>query len=113
MENFTLMSAHFKTWMEHAGVTWGGEVLIPAAGAANVPKLMDANLEAIRRAGTELRDGVISEETMNDISEVGITPEDYRKMVNANFAGGIGGTVKVISLGAKMMREKEKKHAKN
>ena len=87
-------------------------MLIPAAGAANVPKLLDANMEATRRAGTELRSGVISKETMDAISDVGVSPEDYREMVNANFAGGVGGTVKSISIGAKMIREKSKR-AKN
>jgi multimeric flavodoxin WrbA len=109
MENFAIMSAHFKTWMKHVGLTWGGEVLIPAAGAANVPKLFDGNMEAIKWAGAELRSGAISAETMAAISDTGISPADYREMVNASFEGGLMNTAKVVSLGVKMVREKTKR----
>ncbi len=48
MENFALMSEHFKKIMMHMGLTWAGEILIPSAGAANVPHLLDNNIEAVR-----------------------------------------------------------------
>jgi multimeric flavodoxin WrbA len=51
MENFALISQHFKKIMMHMGLTWAGEVLIPAAGAANVPHLLDDNIDAVRQAG--------------------------------------------------------------
>jgi len=109
MENFTLMSAHFKTWIKHAGLTWGGEALIPAAGAANVPGLLDDNMQAIRRAGEELRTGVIGAETMNAISDTGIGNEDYLNVVNSNMQGGVLGTAKTIAIGMKMLSGKAKK----
>jgi multimeric flavodoxin WrbA len=109
MENFSLMSAHFKKWMRHAGLTWCGEVLIPAAGAVNVPGLFDDNMEAIRKAGAELAGGTINGETMGAISDVGISTEDYRDMVNASFEGGVVGRAKAAAIGLKALREKAAK----
>ena len=53
--------------MMHMGLTWAGEVLIPSAGAANVPHLLDDNIEAVRQAGAELVNGTISPETMHQL----------------------------------------------
>jgi hypothetical protein len=109
MENFALMSQHFKKIMKHIGLTWAGEVLIPAAGAAGVPHLIDANFEAVRRAGSELVKGAISPETMKCISDVPISKKDYRDMVNASFKGGLVGKVKSVAIGMKVLRSKGKK----
>ena len=109
MENFTLLSQHFKKWITHSGLTWAGEVLIPAAGAANVPKLYNENLEAIKKAGAELVNGVISSELMRTISDVPISEEDYRDLVNASFKGGITGKAKTIAIGMKVLRKKGKR----
>ena len=43
--------------MMHIGLRWAGEILIPAAGAANVPHLLDDNIDAVRQAGAELVNG--------------------------------------------------------
>ena len=109
MENFNLMSQHFKKIMMHLDLTWAGEVLIPAAGAANVPHLLDANIDAVRQAGDELVNGIISPETMRTISDVPISKSDYREMVNASFKGGLTGKAKTIAIGIKAMRNKGKK----
>ena len=63
MENFTLISEHFKKFMIHMGLTWAGEILMPSAGAANIPHLFDDNIETVRKAGAELANGTISPET--------------------------------------------------
>jgi multimeric flavodoxin WrbA len=109
MENFTLMSEHFKKFMMHAGLTWAGEILIPSAGAANIPHLLDDNFKAVNQAGVELVNGTISPETMRTISEVPISKNDYRKMVNASFKGGLTGKAKTIAIGIKAIRNKAKK----
>ncbi len=109
MENFALMSQHFEKIMMHMGLTWAGEVLIPSAGAANVPHLLDDNIDAIRKAGAELVNGTISPETMQTISDVPISKNDYREMVNASFRGGLTGKAKTIVIGIRAMRNKGKK----
>jgi multimeric flavodoxin WrbA len=109
MENFTLISELFKKFMMHFGLTWAGEVLISSAGAANVPHLLDDNIEAIRRAGEELVNGTISLETMHTISDVPMSKNDYREMANASFKGGISGKAKTFAIGIKAIRNKGKK----
>ena len=109
MENFTLMSEHFKKFMMHFGLTWAGEVLIPSAGAANVPHLLDGNIEAVRQAGAELVNGKISSQTMHTISDVPISKNDYMEMTNASFKGGLSGKAKTIAIGIKAIRNKGKK----
>jgi len=109
MENFTLMSQHFKKLMMHMGLTWAGEILIPSAGAANVPHLFDDNFEAVRQAGAELAIGIISPEIMSTISNVPISKSDYRNMTNASFKGGLIGKTKTIVIGIKALRNKGKK----
>jgi len=109
MENFTLMSQHFKKFLKHIGLVWAGETLIPSAGAANVPHLFDDNIESVRRAGAELINGAISAETMRIIGDVPISKEDYRELVNASFKGGLTGKAKTIAIGIKAMRNKAKK----
>lgn len=109
MENFSLISQHFRKWMQHGGLTWAGEVLIPAAGAANVPRLFNDNFDAIKQAGRELVEDIISQETMDRISDVPISKEDYREMTNASFRGGITGRAKATAIGIKAIREKNKK----
>ena len=98
MENFTLMSQHFKKIMVHMGLTWGGEILITSAGAANVPHLLDNNIEA-----------VISPEIMQTIIDVPISKNDYREMTNASFTGSLIGKTKTIAIGIKALRNKGKK----
>jgi hypothetical protein len=93
----------------HMGLTWAGEILIPSAGAANVPHLLDKNINAVKQAGAELVNGTISPETMRTISDVPISKNDYREMTNASFKGGLTGKVKTVAIGIKAMRNKNKK----
>ena len=109
MENFALMSEHFKKFMMHIGLTWAGEILIPSAGAANIPHLLDDNIEAVRKSGAELVNGKISPETMHGISDIPISKNDYREMATASFKGGLTGRVKTLGIGIKAMRAKGKK----
>jgi multimeric flavodoxin WrbA len=109
IENFTLMSEHFKKFMMHFGLTWAGEALIPSAGAANIPHLLDGNIEAVRQAGAELVKGIISSETMRIISDVPISKNDYMEMTNASFKGGLSGKAKTFAIGIKAIRNKGKK----
>lgn len=109
MENFKLMSQHYKKFLKHLGLTWAGEILVPSAGAANVPHLFDETFEAIGKAGAELANGIISTETMQTISDVPISKKDYIDMVNAGFKGGIIGRTKAIAIGIKALRSKGKK----
>ena len=109
MENFALMSDHFKKILMHFGLTWAGEILIPSAGSANVPHLLDTNLDAVKQAGGELVNGAISPITMHTISDVPISKNDYREMVNASFKGGVTGKAKTIAIGIKAIRNKGKK----
>jgi len=62
------MSRHFQVICEHLDWKWAGEILIPAAGAANAPKLFDRKYELIKTAGTELFIWEISQETAEKIS---------------------------------------------
>ena len=108
MENFSLLSQHFKKWVNLSGLTWAGEVLIPAACATNVPRLLDDNLNTVKLAGSELMNGILSRDTMRKISDVPISKKDYRELVNASFKGGITGRTKAISIGIKILRKKGK-----
>jgi len=78
--------------------------------AANVPHLFDCNIEAVRKAGAELAIGAISPETMQTISDVPISKEDYRDMTNASFKGGLIGKTRTIAIGIKALRNKGKKN---
>jgi putative NADPH-quinone reductase len=88
--NFDLLRAHFRTICQGFGWTHAGEILVSAAGAARVPKLFDRKYGQIRGAGAELLAGSIREETTRSIAEPVISAEEYRKMANAAFAGGLG-----------------------
>jgi multimeric flavodoxin WrbA len=109
MENFTLICQHFKKIMLHIGLTWAGEILIPSAGAANVPHLLDDNFKAVKQAGVELVNGTVSSETTRIISDVPMSKNDYREMVTASFKGGPTGKAKTIAIGIKAIRNKGKK----
>ena len=109
IENFQLLGRHFRLICQHIGWTWAGEILVCASGAANIPKLFDEKYELIKKAGAELASGNISPETSEAISARVISAEDYRQMATAYFAGGIGGQIKQVSIGMKVLREAKKK----
>jgi hypothetical protein len=88
--NFNLLRAHFRAICHGFGWSRAGEILVSAAGAANVPKLLDRKYEQIRTAGAELLTGAIREETMQAIAAPAIAAEDYRRMATAAFSGWLG-----------------------
>jgi putative NADPH-quinone reductase len=90
LENLNLLSALFKRICADMDWTHSGEILVPAAGAANVPKLFDRKLERIRQAGAELVTGRITQETTSAIAQPVMPVEDYRAMCTASFSGLLG-----------------------
>jgi len=109
IEKFDILRKHFRKICDEADWIWSGEILIPAAGIANVPKLFDRKYELIRKAGAELIDGQISKETMDGISAPVMPAEDYRKMATASFAGGVIGKMKTVWIAINAMRKANKK----
>ena len=109
IENFDILRRHFRKICDEANWIWSGEILIPAAGIANAPKLFDRKYELIRKAGAELIDGQISKETMDGISAPVMPAEDYRKMATTSFAGGVMGKMKTVWIAMNAMRKANKK----
>ncbi len=104
MRTFDILRQHFRTICAGMGWTWSGELLVPAAGAAAAPRLFDGKYELIRRAGTELVAGSISQETMDGISAPVMPAEDYRRMATLNFEGGLLSKAKVLGIAMKAVR---------
>jgi hypothetical protein len=109
IENFDILRQHFRKICDEANWIWSGEILIPAAGIANAPKLFDRKYELIKKAGAELIDGQISKETMDGISAPVVPAEDYRKMATTSFAGGVMGKMKTVWIAMNAMRKANKK----
>lgn len=109
IENFDILRQYFRKISDGMGWIWSGEILIPAAGIANAPKLFDRKYELIRKAGAELIDGQISKETTTEIAVPVMSAEDYSKMATASFSGGILDKIKTVSIAMKAMREANKK----
>lgn len=109
MSNFDLLRQHFRKVCEHMDWDMAGELLVSAAGAANVPRLFDDKLEAIRKAGAEILTGEISKETADAVAAPVISDEDYRTMATLSFEGGLIAKAKMIRIGMKAIREKKLK----
>lgn len=103
LENFDLLQKHFRLICEHMGWSRSGEILIPAAGAANAPKLFDRKLELVRKAGAELIIGTISPETTTAIAAPVMAAEDYRRMATLSFEKGFVAQAKMAALAVKVM----------
>lgn len=103
IDNFDLLRKHFHLISEHMGWNWSGEILISAAGAANAPKLFDKKYERIRKAGTELVNGAISQETTEAIAAPVMSAEDYRRMATLSFENGFMAKAKIAALAVKIM----------
>lgn len=101
--NFGLLRQHFMKISQELDWKWAGEVLVPAAGTANVPRLFDSKYDLIRNAGAELVAGSISRATTERIAEAMMPASDYRKMCTANFRGGLVGNMTRILIGIKTM----------
>ncbi len=109
LHNFSILRQHFRIICTHMGMNWAGELLIPAAGAANAPKLFDRKYELLRAAGAELVRDAISPETTDAISVPVMSAEDYRRMCTLSFEGGIVLKAKILSIVAKALRGARKK----
>jgi len=107
MENFDILSRHFHIICEHMDWKWSGEILISAAGAANVPKLFDRKYELIREAGSQLRTGEILPETTQAIAAPVMAPEAYRQMTTLSFESGMIAKAKMAAIAIKAMRNRE------
>lgn len=103
IENFDILRQHFRKICDETNLIWSGEILIPAAGIANVPSLFDKKYELIRKAGAELIDGSISQKTIDGISAPVMSADDYRKMSTASFTGGLMGKMKMVWIALKAM----------
>lgn len=106
IDNFDILRRHFRIICEHMDWKWSGEILISAAGAANVPRLFDRKYELIRTAGAELIGGEISRETTEAIAAPVIPAEDYRRMATLSFEGGVMAKAKMASIAMKAIRGK-------
>jgi NAD(P)H-dependent FMN reductase len=104
IENFDLLRQHFRIICAHMDWIWAGEILISAAGAANIPRLFDDKYELIRSAGAELVNGAIPEETTAAIGRAVIAADDYRRISTLSFEGGVLANAKVAALAMRAMR---------
>ena len=98
-----MLRQHFHLLCKHAEWNWSGEILIPAAGAANAPHLFDCKYGLIKQAGAELARGAISGETTQAIVAPVMPAEEYRRMATAYFEGGLLGKAKAVGLAMKAM----------
>lgn len=104
LDNFDLLRALFRKICDGMGWVRAGKILVPAAGAANAPKLFDRKLDLVRQAGSELAAGAISPETTSAIAEPVMSAEDYRAMCTARFSG-ILGKAKAAAIAVKAMHK--------
>jgi len=102
-ENFDLLRQHFVKICQEMDWKWAGEVLVPAAGNANVPRLLDSKYNLIRNAGAELIAGSISRATTEKIGATMMPANEYRKMCTANFNGRLVGNLTRTLIGIKAM----------
>ena len=112
IENFDYLRWYFRKVCGDFGWSWSGEILVSAAGAANVPNLFNDKYEFIKRAGAELMSGQVSKNTTDRIAEPVMSAENYRKMATASFQGGLKGRTKTISIAMKAIYEMKKRAPK-
>lgn len=105
--HFDILRQHFRLICEHTGWNWAGELLISAAGAANVPRLFDRKLELLKRAGAELIGGAIAKETTEELAAPVISNENYRRLATLSFEGGVIAKAKMISIAMQAIRERQ------
>ena len=101
LKNFDLLRLTFREIC--SGMKWehSGEILVPGAGAAAVPKLFEEKYRLIKHAGHELVEaGKINKATSAAIADSVISNEDYRAMCTASIKGKLG-KVKAAFIGFK------------
>jgi putative NADPH-quinone reductase len=101
--NFDILKHHFRVICEHMDWRWSGDILISAAGLANAPILFDRKYELIRKAGAELINSEISEETTEEIAAPVMPAEDYRRITTLNFQGGPDAEAEIVAIAMKAM----------
>jgi putative NADPH-quinone reductase len=109
IENFDIVRQNLKKICLESDWPWAGEILISAAGAANVPHLFDEKYELIKKAGRQLFEGAIDKELSDEIAAPVMDAKDYRAMATASFSGGITGKIKTVSTGIKAIVKKKLK----
>ncbi|MEI6846675.1 MAG: flavodoxin family protein [Chlorobiaceae bacterium] len=105
IENFTLLSQHFRIISEHMEWKWSGELLISAAGAAHAPKMFDHKYKLIKKAGAELIKENISAATSKAIAASVMPAEDYRRMATLSFEGGLTSKMKMAAIAIKAINK--------
>ena len=108
IQHFDLLRQHFRLICEHTAWNWAGELLISAAGAANMPKLFNSKLEWLQRAGAELLAGAIAQETTEAIAAPVIANDTYRQIATLSFEGGLLVKAKMIGLAMQAIRAQQK-----
>ncbi|MCX5832071.1 MAG: NAD(P)H-dependent oxidoreductase [Deltaproteobacteria bacterium] len=103
LDNFDILRRHFRLICEHMGLTWAGEILIPASGIARAPKLFDRKYDLIRAAGKELVRGSISPETTDAIAAPVMPAADYRRMATLSFEGTMTAKAKMAMIAIKSL----------
>jgi multimeric flavodoxin WrbA len=109
IENFDALKEHYLQVVEH----WGkdaGMILIPGAGAANIPHFFDEKYAFIKQAGKELVElGSVQQKTMDKIAAEIIDRQVYRDMANAAFKGGVTGNIKTFIKAIQAMQAQPKR----
>jgi len=101
LNNFDIVRLNFKKICEESDWPLSGEILIPAAGASNLPNVFDKKYEFIRQAGKSLLTGNIDKNLESQISSPVMSDKDYRAMCTAALSGGIMGNLKTVAIGTK------------
>jgi putative NADPH-quinone reductase len=104
IENFDLLREHFRLICKHIGWENSGEVLLPAAGAFGNTPLAKIKEGHLRSAGKDYSvSGRVSETTLEKVAGAPFSHEEYRKIANWNFKGGLAGKGKMMALMTKIM----------
>lgn len=104
LENFEILRPHFKTICEHMAWNFAGEILIPAAGAANAPRLFDKKYGQIKQAGRELIQDHITPETTQAIAAPVMPNDDDRQLATLAFEGGVIAKAKMTAITLKAIK---------
>lgn len=104
VHHFDILRQHFRLICDHTDWRWAGELLIPASGAAHVPRLFDQKLELLRQAGAELAGGAIAMETTEALAAPVMPAADYRRMASLSFEGGLMAKAQLVALAMKAIR---------
>jgi len=111
--NFDILRRHFHVMCEHMNWNYSGEILLPAAGAANVPRLFAGKYALIKKAGAELVQNAVNAETMKGIEAPVISADNYRKMTTLSFKPGIAAKAEMVFAVLRALLRKPKTEIQN